>query len=83
MVDPGEGGGLSLWWGAAKKRGGSSTWTQGLDASLPPKGWDTIAGPGRFGTESCCERGIREREDWRWDHHVNFLLHLKASPYPF
>lgn len=63
VVDPGAGGGLSLWWGAAKKRGGSSTWTQGLDASLPPKGWDTIAGHGRFGTESCCgERGIRGLE---------------------
>ena len=23
------------------------------------------------------------REDRRWDHHVDFLLHLKASPCPF
>lgn len=52
---------------------------------LPPKGWDTITGHGRFGTESCCgERGVTVLEE-RLEVGLScrLLLHLKASALSF
>lgn len=50
------------------------TWTQGLDASLPPKGWDTITGHAGLGLSPAVVKEVSQflRKDWRWDCHVDF-----------